>query len=620
MPASALSIKKVAFAILCCTLLMLFAAPTAAQEQDQCSGLNGVPSALPVGSATGCGILIAITGNTGNLVATITVPGNGNPYDGHDDWLVGIQNSSSVTVGAIRLSGPDAFGFDKDGPCSYVYRLSENEDSADCFNGAVPYSDPGDYQGPNNTFTGVSPDYTTGTVHFITPIPPGKSTWFALEQEECDAPCPVISTVVSIGETQPLVFHQTNIFPFGPFTETPPGSGVWTETHTVDDLQLTPISAVTGADYWTVLPIPVPAGELGSPPFGAFTIGAYMGVFGPGLYGIETPSAAPAQGPPSFFTNFPVPFANENSLACVAYTDFSSTNNPMCVELERDCSGPDCAALQWTGQMDYDIDANSLPFQLGDPVWGWAPGIPGPTTPTADSEDPYNQKITDFSMNALTAYTGATPVSEGDPPPSGDPPPPKGGGMIGGSVFVSAFSPYASIASPIQPGVTIGFPGFEVPTSNTNTPSCSPEAAEYLLFPTEKQQLINGLPVNCLLKVAGVRLPWLLVWDYTLTTAPYTPITNLHLCPTVTGTTCSTPHVSKPWVNLSLVPTNAKCGSFMGQNTLSGGPLISLAPAFPGQYEFSWLPVNNPVGCQVSVVMQFDTGMIVSPATWVYSY
>jgi len=610
MPATALSIEKVAFAILCCTLLMLFAAPTAAQELDQCSGLHGVPSALPVGSATGCGILITITGTTGNLVATITVPGNGNPYDGEDDWLVGIQNSSSVTVGAIRLSGPDAFGFDGDGPCSYAYEQSDGEDSADCFNGAVPYSDPGDYQGPNNTFTGVSPNYTTGTVHFITPIPPGGSTWFALEQEECDVPCPVIANVVSIGETQPLVFHQTNIFQFGPFTET--SSGVWTETHTVDDLQLTPISALTGADYWTVLPIPVPAGQTG---IGPFTIGGHT-AFGSGEYGVEIPPAV-ISGPPSFITSFPAP----NSLACVAYTDFSSMNNPMCVELERDCSGPDCeSTLQWTGQMDYDIDANSLPFQLGEPVWGWAPGVPGPTTPTGPSEDPYNPVITDFSINALTSYTGATPVLEGDPPPSGDPPPPKGGGPIGGSVFVAEFSPSVSVSYPIAPGVTIGFPGFEVPTSNTNTPSCSPEAAEYLLFPSEKQQLIHGLPVNCLLKVAGVRVPWLLVWDYTTTTAPYTPITKLQLCPTVTGGTCSTPGVSPPWVNLSLVPTNAKCGSFMGQNPLSGGPLVSLAPAFPGQYEFSWLPVNNPVGCQVSVVMHFDTGTIVSPATWVYSY
>ncbi len=53
MPATTLSaMKKVAFTILCCMLLVLFAAPAWA---DQCSG------ALPVGSATGCGALITVT-------------------------------------------------------------------------------------------------------------------------------------------------------------------------------------------------------------------------------------------------------------------------------------------------------------------------------------------------------------------------------------------------------------------------------------------------------------------------------------------------------------------------------------------------------------------------------
>jgi uncharacterized repeat protein (TIGR01451 family) len=153
--------------------------------------------ALPVGSATGCGALITVTAVDGNgnaIAFTVTIPnngngpGNGNPYDGDDDTLVGIINSSGGTLTSITLNSTDTsfggiFGFDQDGPCGYG-GLNVN-----CFNGAEARVDPGDYQGPNNTFTipaGTScasfgTCYTTGTVNFISAIPVGGSTWFALE-------------------------------------------------------------------------------------------------------------------------------------------------------------------------------------------------------------------------------------------------------------------------------------------------------------------------------------------------------------------------------------------------------------------------------------------------------
>src|SRR5712692_917040 len=127
MPAKALAaMKKIAFAILSVTLLMLFAAPAEAQ----------CPA---VGAATGCGVTITITGSSGNFVATFAGGGtaNGNPFDGAggEDVLVGIQNNSSVAVGAIILSAPSVGGFDNlfqfetpapgDGPCFF------NND--DCF-------------------------------------------------------------------------------------------------------------------------------------------------------------------------------------------------------------------------------------------------------------------------------------------------------------------------------------------------------------------------------------------------------------------------------------------------------------------------------------------------------
>lgn len=421
------------------------------------------------------------------------------------------------------------------------------------------------------------------------------------------------------------------MFPFGPFTcpeGCEPGSGAWIESSGQDDFQFTPIAGVTGADYWTFLPVPVCAGPLGESPFGPFTGTPPTPSFGftSGDFGLEAPSSCPTYGPPGFVTNFgplpaggfgSLPYPNINSLACVPYLDYSSLNAPVCVELERDCSGPDCTSpsLQWTAKLDYDLDNNSIAGPIGGPAILFAPGIPGPTSPGATL--PYAAGPTDFSINAITAYTGANPGV--------DPPPAKAGGTDGKSVFVSAFSPAQSETNPIPPGVTVGFPGFEVPASNTSTPSCSPESAQYLLFPSGKQVTVNGFPVNCLAKLFGVPIPVPLIWDYTTTSG--TPITNLNFCPSVSSGSCTTAGVTAPWVHLSLIPV-AGCGaSFTGQNPLLG-PLSRLAANFAnlggGQYAFIWEPGNNtantPKGCTVTPVLQFDNGTFASPATFLYSY
>jgi hypothetical protein len=615
--------KKMLFLIFCCAVLMLLSAPAwaTALAGDPCNSPTIGQPATPVGNAYGCGVLITITGTSGHLVATVTGGGtaNGNPYDLDEDELIGIQNNSSVTIGAIRLSSPNSetgnlFAFDGDGPC--------NQSATDCYNGGAPASqpqaDPLDYEGPNNNFVGISSDYTTGTITFVTPIPPTFGTWFGMENTP--------STVVSIGETQPLVTGATNVFPFGPFTcssECTYGSGTWTENATLDDAQFRPIGGVTGADYWTVLPVPVCAGPVGESPFGPYSGTPSFG-FTTGDFGLEAPLSCQSYGPPGFVTNFgptsnntfgALPYPNVNSLACVPYSDYSSSNDPVGVEFERDCIGPDCGSqsLQWTMQLDYDIDGLSIAGPIGGPAICFAPGVPGPTSPNTSL--PYATSTTDCSINAITSYTGAIPGE--------DPPPPKGGGTDGKSVFVSLFSPAQSETNPIPAGVTVGFPGFEFPTSNTASPSCSPESAQYLLFPSGKQVTITA-PANCLIKFFGIPVPWALVWDYTTTSN--TPITNLSFCPSVSSGTC--PGVSAPWVHLSLIPV-ANCGaSFTGQNPLPG-PLPKLAENFVnlggGQYAFNWEPGNDPgnttpKGCEVSPVLQFDTGTFVSPAVFVYSY
>jgi len=127
---------------------------------------------------------------------------------------VGIINNSGGYLYSITLSstgvggsGADIFGFDGDGPCYYAQYSSPGTGStADCFNypAGLPTTaktgiDPFDYQGPNNSFSNYSPP-TTGTVNFITPIPNGGSTWFALEGPPSSLSGVTVSNTLTVTE------------------------------------------------------------------------------------------------------------------------------------------------------------------------------------------------------------------------------------------------------------------------------------------------------------------------------------------------------------------------------------------------------------------------------------
>src|SRR5438093_5957863 len=110
-----LRIRNVGFALLCCAVLMVVAAPARA---DVCTDA-GAPAA--------CGVTITISGTSGNLSASIVGGGPTTAYDSDEDQLVGILNTSSVKVGAIVLSAPllgsnNLFQFESpsiDGPCDF---------------------------------------------------------------------------------------------------------------------------------------------------------------------------------------------------------------------------------------------------------------------------------------------------------------------------------------------------------------------------------------------------------------------------------------------------------------------------------------------------------------------
>lgn len=116
------------------------------------------------GADTDCGVIITITA-TG---ATVTFTGQG-PYDSVEDTLVGVVNNSKLPIRSIIItSGQPIFAFDGDGITT--------------FGAPGNAMDTTGYGGPNSFFTNINASQTSGTVNFVTPIAPGGSTYFSLEE------------------------------------------------------------------------------------------------------------------------------------------------------------------------------------------------------------------------------------------------------------------------------------------------------------------------------------------------------------------------------------------------------------------------------------------------------
>jgi hypothetical protein len=103
------------------------------------------------------------------------------PYDGSDDTLIGVvnnvpacmpgQNSQSacgVSIYSLDLTSiNNIFSFDGDGINNYGVPGNAMDNTA--------------YGGPNAYFTNINAAQTFGRVNFITPIPPGGTAYFSLE-------------------------------------------------------------------------------------------------------------------------------------------------------------------------------------------------------------------------------------------------------------------------------------------------------------------------------------------------------------------------------------------------------------------------------------------------------
>jgi PEP-CTERM motif len=168
------SLMKWSFSIGTALALLTFAAvPSFATSFTQCPA---------VGLDSGCEFLITVTAVNGsgvatafNVTASSTVTG---PFDGADDTLVGIQNSSGGTLNSIGLAGTtglDIFGFDGDGACSGDYGTIP---------GCAGSTDPNGYAPAGVTFSGINTStYNSGTVNFTGGLANGSGTWFSLEDE-----------------------------------------------------------------------------------------------------------------------------------------------------------------------------------------------------------------------------------------------------------------------------------------------------------------------------------------------------------------------------------------------------------------------------------------------------
>jgi RHS repeat-associated protein len=130
-----------------------------------------------VGLDTSCEILVQVTDSSNNILGD---PSQG-PFDGSDDTLIGVLNSSSDTITSIQLSSDtDLFGFDGDGLCT------SSPQPAGC-----PFGPTG-YEGPDTSFAGITSDESGGVVNFTSGLAPGQTAYFSLEE-------PLTATTVTVG-------------------------------------------------------------------------------------------------------------------------------------------------------------------------------------------------------------------------------------------------------------------------------------------------------------------------------------------------------------------------------------------------------------------------------------
>ncbi len=327
-----------------------------------------------------------------------------------------------------------------------------------------------------------------------------------------------------------------------------------------DDYQIKPLNSAAG-DTLSVLPVPVPAGPLGSGTFGPFPLGCVSPncTFLSGDFGKETPSLPS----PLRFSAGSNPNLGGTKFACVPYADFSANGNPVCAELQIECKNgiTACSGFFYNVQNDFDIDGFSLPGGIGGPAFLGRHQVDCP-----DSA---------FDQNIFLTYTAAS-VTFGDPL--------KGGGSGTPSCWVVAFDPSAAAVTTGSVSSFTGFSGlFPPPTLN----------------PVNRAQAV---PLNFTFPTAG-----------------------LHLCASVDSVFCnanvSKPWVNFGTFPIScqtgIIPPGSPETSIAagGSNLQTISSTTSLT-----SYRFNWKPQKtSPLNGCVVVVTQFSNGLVVFPDDFKYT-
>jgi hypothetical protein len=166
-------------------MLALSAAVVSAGSFSQCpaTGLD----------TNGCELLITILAVNGAGAVTsfnvTTASPNQGPFDGVEDTLIGVVNSTMSTANTLTLSGIAGgipiFALDGDGACDGGY--SPGPTSAQC--GGFGTQGSG-YGSAGVTFSGINGTGSTGTLDFTGGLAGGATTFFSLEG-------PVTASVIS---------------------------------------------------------------------------------------------------------------------------------------------------------------------------------------------------------------------------------------------------------------------------------------------------------------------------------------------------------------------------------------------------------------------------------------
>lgn len=136
-----------------------------------------------VGISPDCALILDVTSVSGG-VGSFTVskgPSYGIAYDGSEDTLLGVTNTSGTSVDSIHLSSKTLpiFGFDGDGLQAFINPPTGGAtgyEGADSTNGSFNTS------GMMNTFSGITASAMAGDLNFPGGLPSGGSAFFSLEE------------------------------------------------------------------------------------------------------------------------------------------------------------------------------------------------------------------------------------------------------------------------------------------------------------------------------------------------------------------------------------------------------------------------------------------------------